>query len=605
MRKKLKRILGYNIKALIGFEFIYKVLSTIIFVPLFLMLFKFITKVSGYSYLTFENVVSFLLNPLTLLFLLILLILITFYTLIDISTIIVILDSSYQEKKISIKDAFTTALLKSLRVFHIKNILLPFLVIFLIPFLNFGISSSFISTIKIPEFILDFIKNNSLLSTLYVVLIFILSIILFRWLYSMHYFLLENCSFKESRKKSINLSKKNKIKDFFSILLTQALLFIIYIIFILFGIVLIVLLYKWLGRVNIFGTVSITVIWILIAISFIIVTLLSTPVSYSIVSVLYYKHKEKNNEEIKHIKVNSKEKKKLSKRLNILKYVVIILVLMSGTIFTYSVMNDKYDLKIEYVRTMEVTAHRGASVKYPENTMSAFKGAKELGADWIELDVQQTKDKKLIVLHDTNLRRTTGVNKNTWEVTFDEVKNLDAGSFFSDEFKGEKIPLLEEVIEFAKENDIKLNIELKPTGNETDFESSVVDLINKYDFASSSVITSQVYSVIENVKNYDKNIKTVYVMSLAYGDILKLDKADAFSIEASSINKTLVNKIHNSGKEVYAWTVNTKESITDMINLNVDNIITDDIVLAKDLIYTSKTSSIIQEYIRYVEVFLK
>ena len=268
-------------------------------------------------------------------------------------------------------------------------------------------------------------------------------------------------------------------------------------------------------------------------------------------------------------------------------------------------MNDKYDLKIEYVRTMEVTAHRGASVKYPENTMSAFKGAKELGADWIELDVQQTKDKKLIVLHDTNLRRTTGVNKNTWEVTFDEVKNLDAGSFFSDEFKGEKIPLLEEVIEFAKENDIKLNIELKPTGNETDFESSVVDLINKYDFASSSVITSQVYSVIENVKNYDKNIKTVYVMSLAYGDILKLDKADAFSIEASSINKTLVNKIHNSGKEVYAWTVNTKESITDMINLNVDNIITDDIVLAKDLIYTSKTSSIIQEYIRYVEVFLK
>ena len=330
MGKKLKRILGYNIKALIGFEFIYKVLSTIIFVPLFLMLFKFITKVSGYSYLTFENVVSFLLNPLTLIFLLILLILITFYTLIDISTIIVILDSSYQEKKISIKDAFTTALLKSLRVFHIKNIFLPFLVIFLIPFLNFGISSSFISTIKIPEFILDFIKNNSLLSTLYVVLILILSIVLFRWLYSMHYFILENCSFKESRKKSINLSKKNKIKDFLSILLTQALLFIIYIIFILFGIVLIVLLYKWLGRVNIFGTVSITVIWILIAISFIIVILLSTPVSYSIVSVLYYRHKEKNNEEIKHIKVNSKEKKKLSKRLNILKYVVIILVLMSG-----------------------------------------------------------------------------------------------------------------------------------------------------------------------------------------------------------------------------------------------------------------------------------
>ena len=90
-------------------------------------------------------------------------------------------------------------------------------------------------------------------------------------------------------------------------------------------------------------------------------------------------------------------------------------------------------------------------------------------------------------------------------------------------------------------------------------------------------------------------------MSLAYGDVLKLKAADGFSIEESSINKTLVKKIHNSGREVYAWTVNNKDNMNKMIDLKVDNIITDNITLAKDTIYESKTSNIINEYIKFVQ----
>ena len=94
-------------------------------------------------------------------------------------------------------------------------------------------------------------------------------------------------------------------------------------------------------------------------------------------------------------------------------------------------------------------------------------------------------------------------------------------------------------------------------------------------------------------------------MSLAYGDITKLKSADNFSIEASSANKTLVNKVHNNGKDLYVWTVNTKKSISDMIELNVDNIITDNISLAKKTIYESKTSNIISEYIKVVNDLFK
>ncbi len=602
--KKIKNMLKFNLKTLVSFELIYKIITAIIFVPLFLSIFSLITKISGYNYLTLENIISFLTNPLVLLLILLLLLLITFYSFIEISTIIVILDSSYQKKKISVKNAVTIAIQKSLRVFSRKNILLPFLIVFLIPFLNIGVSSGFISTLSVPEFILDFISANKMLSIIYLIFLILLTILLFRWLYSTHYFVLENCNFKEARKKSIELSKKNKLKDFLYLIITEIAIVIIYVLFILFSIFLIILFYKLFGK-NILGNISITLIWLLIAISLIIVTLLSTPICYAIMSVLFYKHKESKNEKIIHLDVKAKENRKRNKLFNTLKTCVIILVIASGSLFTYSILSGKYDLNIEYVRTMEVTAHRGASVMYPENTMAAFVGAKELNSDWIELDVQQTKDKKLVVLHDSNLKRTTGVNKNTWDVTFDEIRSLDAGSFFSSEFKGEKIPSLEEVIEFAKDNNIKLNIELKPTGHEVDFEKSVVELVNKYDFASNCVVTSQAYEVLENVKKYDKNIKTVYVMSLAYGDITSLKDADSFSIEASSVTKTLVNKVHNNGKELYAWTVNTKESINDMINMNVDNIITDNITLAKEMIYESKTSNLIQEYIDFIQNLFK
>ena len=413
----------------------------------------------------------------------------------------------------------------------------------------------------------------------------------------MHYFVLEDCDFKEARKKSINLSKKNKIKDFLKIILTEIGVVLFYLVFIFISIVLIILLYKWLGS---YSSLSITLIWLFIAFSFAILVIMVTPISYGVISLLYYKHKNDIKEEIPKLVVSKRVPNKSNKWFKVFVGTVIVLTVFCGTILTVNVLNGNYDLKIENVKIMEVTAHRGASVKYPENTMAAFKGAKELSADWIELDVQQTKDRELIILHDTNLKRTTGLNKNTWDATLEEVRSLDAGSFFSEEFKGEVIPTLEEVLIFAKNNNIKLNIELKPTGHEVDFEKSVVDLIKKYNLEESSVITSQVYEVLENIKNYAKDVKTVYVMSLAYGDILELDCADNFSIEASSINKPLVKKIHNAGKEVYAWTVNTNESINEMINLNVDNIITDNITLAKNLVYESKTSNLVLEYIKLI-----
>lgn len=313
---------------------------------------------------------------------------------------------------------------------------------------------------------------------------------------------------------------------------------------------------------------------------------------------LLYQHKISAGEEVIHTKaVKYSGDKRIIKRIHRFNMVIGISVTAIVFVLVFLLCSGLLKPKLEYGGNIEVTAHRGACALYPENTMSAFVGAKELSADWIELDVQQCRDGEIIVIHDSNFYRTTGVDANTWELTYKEIEGFDAGSFFDEEFAGEKIPRLKDVVLFAKENGIRLNIELKPTGHETDFEKAVVDIICGADYAESCVLTSQVYQVLENVKNYNEAITTVYVMSLAYGDIDRMIAADHFSVEATSATYDLVSRVHRANKQIFAWTVNTEESILRMIDRGVDNIITDDVELARRCIRQSRYSDFLHWYL--------
>lgn len=599
--KKVAALLRVNLRTMAEFELLYKFLSLSVFTPVFWGAFNGIMKITGYKYLTIENVLPFLLNPLTLAMLLLLFICMAFYTMIDIGAVIFLLDQSYQGKKADLVQTARYAVRNALRVFHRKNILIAFVVLFLIPFLNIGVASGYVSSIAIPEFILDFIKGNGRLLVFFAAAVAGLGILLLRWLYAFHYFTLEECGFKEARKRSAELGRKHKIRDLLALLGIQLGISVLFLVYAIVGIGLAVLLGRLLSKLKWLGIVSASVVWVFIAVSFFIVSALGTPVSYACISILFYGRKEEKKEKIVHGEPD--DRRESAKRRKI-RYAVEGILLSVSVVccgcYLYGVYNHKISVQIEYVRTMEMTAHRGASACYPENTMAAFEGAKDLGADWIELDVQQSRDGQIFVMHDTNFLRTAGVDKNTWEMDYDEIRSLDVGSFFDSSFEGESAPLLSEVIAFAKKNGIRLNIEMKPTGHEEKFEENVAEIIEAERFWEQCVITSQVYDVLEAVKTYDDRIHTVYVMSLAYGDINMLTAADHFSIEASSITEKLVSDIHNAGKEIYAWTVNTEESIGRMIELNVDNIITDNVTLAKECIYLSKTSDVVAEYVKWI-----
>lgn len=153
--KKAAGLIRVNWRTLAGFEILYKILSLTVFTPLFWAAFNGIMKITGYRYLTLENIFSFLGNLLTLAALLVLFLCMAVYTMIDIGAVIFLLDQSYQGKKANLLQTVKFAVDNGLKVFRRKNILVVFAVLFLIPFLNLGVASSFISSIAIPEFILD------------------------------------------------------------------------------------------------------------------------------------------------------------------------------------------------------------------------------------------------------------------------------------------------------------------------------------------------------------------------------------------------------------------------------------------------------------------
>ncbi|MEG1902741.1 MAG: glycerophosphodiester phosphodiesterase family protein, partial [Clostridium sp.] len=146
--------------------------------------------------------------------------------------------------------------------------------------------------------------------------------------------------------------------------------------------------------------------------------------------------------------------------------------------------------------SLQFTGHRGGRDLVPENTMPAFEMAIAEGADFAELDVQQTKDKVLVVFHDDNLARITGQDINIWDITYDELSKLDAGSYLSPEYVGVGIPTLQQVLKTCKGR-LKLNIEIKMNGHATeDFVKQIIDMVTEEGCSNQCILTSFDYGAV-------------------------------------------------------------------------------------------------------------
>ena len=259
-------------------------------------------------------------------------------------------------------------------------------------------------------------------------------------------------------------------------------------------------------------------------------------------------------------------------------FTLLLIVLEAGYL---AVMAVSHDTMLESLNPdTKITSHRGGALRAPENTLSALNYTWECGADYAEIDIQETKDKQLILLHDDSLKRITGLDKKVWEMTYEEIEELDAGSSFGKGYQGEKIPALEDVLNFCLGR-LDLNIEIKYNGKNNGIVQRVIQVIRENHFEEHCVVTSMNYRFLEEIKETAPEIRTGYIMTMSYGSISQVAAADFFSVRYDYITEGFVREAHALGKEVHAWTVNYRGNIKRMLDMGVDNIITDDPALVR------------------------
>ncbi|MGE6203933.1 glycerophosphodiester phosphodiesterase [Guptibacillus hwajinpoensis] len=239
-------------------------------------------------------------------------------------------------------------------------------------------------------------------------------------------------------------------------------------------------------------------------------------------------------------------------------------------------------------------AHRGASGHAPEHTLASYKLGDEMKGDYIEIDLQMTKDGKLIAMHDESVDRTTNGTGLVKDYTLEQLKDLDAGSWFNEKYpekanpayEGLQVPTLEQVLQtFGK--DARYYIETKSPEVYPGMEEELLRILNKYNLTGvnerSSKVLIQSFSQESLLKmhNLDPNLPLIQLISykepatISEGELQELTEyAVGVGMSASKIDETYVQKVRNAGLLIHPYTVNEKEQMTRLLDWGVTGMFT-------------------------------
>ena len=262
----------------------------------------------------------------------------------------------------------------------------------------------------------------------------------------------------------------------------------------------------------------------------------------------------------------------MQKRHKKIRVIMSIFILLSQIAF---IACSKEESKMVTIKNnILVVGHRGASGYAPENTLSAMKKAIEMRAAMSELDVQETADGEIILLHDASLKRTSGVDKNIWETNYADLKGLDMGSWFSKDYIDEPLPTLKEIIDLVR-GKMKLNIELKANQHEKMLAERSLKVVTDNNFLDQVVFTSFKFDEIRKIRELNKEAKVGYIFGKLPEDVdVFSEDVDLLSAHYKTVDADFIQKAKAAGKEVAVWTVNEPADMNRMIEIGVDQIIT-------------------------------
>jgi len=211
---------------------------------------------------------------------------------------------------------------------------------------------------------------------------------------------------------------------------------------------------------------------------------------------------------------------------------------------------------------MMIMGHRGAAALEPENTLRSIERAMEIGVDAVEIDVRLSRDRKLVVIHDSTVDRTTNGKGPVGNYALDDLKNLDAG-------KGQTIPTLQEVMDLTG-NKVRLVIELKEEGT----EKKVVELVKRNKLEDSVYVISFWHELVKTIKGIDSCIKTGVLLVGCPVDtcVATQASAEALVMKYSFVNGYFVEIAHKEGLKVFVWNIDDRHLLKPYVDMGVDGI---------------------------------
>lgn len=539
----------------------FQILRIILFIPIYSILFSFILKRSNVTSITDKTIINLLKTPSALIFTIILLTLMAFLVFYELAYYFLLADNQRNNYKYNLKDIFRKINKKAKYFISFYFVIFILYFLILLPIAKIGLNVNQISNIKIPNFITDELLISRSGSILYYSLVAIIMYVTLRLIYTVYFFVTKEINIKQAMKKSIDYSKGKTIKNIILMLLVFLIIGIITSILTFISFIPFYLTERLFSKLSLFSA-ALTVT--LMQLVMIIMTGIS---QVFIVNVVLETVNTENKEVIKKDKLTFNHLKNWINEKLYRKIITIVLILV---IYISNVVLVSHSL---YKPDTAIIAHRGFMKYGVENSITALKSAADYGAEMVELDIQETKDNKFVVIHDYNLKRLASIDKNVYDMTLDELEKVKIKqNGFTD-----TIPSLEEFIDISKQEDIKLLIEVKPHGKESpDMEKNLVELLKRKGIANKCIVQSLDINVLDNIKEIDKDIYTCFIIPVMFGKIPNTEH-NFLCLEDFSVTKGVIDKVYEDYDGLFVWTINKESLMKKYFNLKVDGIITNNL----------------------------
>ncbi|APC50184.1 glycerophosphodiester phosphodiesterase [Virgibacillus halodenitrificans] len=555
------------------FEFIYSLFASILFAPFLSYIFNRMLTVIDDGSLLNSEVFSLGLSISGIMGTLFVSFFAVAFLFVEFGVLIILAEKSYFNEPVYISEAFLTAVKKLPRLLGFGFIPLVFLLLLFIPFIDASTLPPLFD-VNITIFLTDLLYESLIAKVVYFSLFLGMGYLFVRWIFALHYIFIENKTIWQALRSSWNCTKKNKIRVVWYVLFVNILIFLA-------GFVLMNAVSELTTIIDskVIGDFIGNYLLTFASYFTMLMSLVFIPVNLLVLTRLFYEFQERKGVQIKDslklgrssylLQVEKKVGRFLSRRKSF--FISATVVVLSLLFAINYVVNDS----LVYLKwDVEIASHRGDLKHAPENSMSSIRSAIRKGVDAVEVDVAMTKDGVIVLSHDLDLKRVAGVSDKISNLTYEEIKQIDIGRLYGEEFIGERIPTLDEVLKVMQENDTKLIIDLKSAEPGRGFAEKIVELVEKNDSDHLAYVQSFSYELLQDIRKRNETIKIGQILFLSAGNLSKLD-VDFYTIRESMLTERFIERAKKQNREVWVWTVNIKRNMKEVLKYDIDGIITD------------------------------